>query len=460
MKNRFVRLLGVAILLAVTSGCSSKDSGLPAETDGIWDTGESDTDGGAKEDGEDSTQDITGAEELPVDLPVAPAECLPTTPFDPAGVDLSYLPLRGDNPLEDANLYFLTILDKEPEAAVAIAGSEILQQIAAQRVQVARDAAEECAGDADCLQTALLWESADILAVSEALEGLFCGNNAQFDLVSAHLRPSGVFQLFADLDDCALLAKAWNDAANTLNHIWTKYASKVPAEELEQLINESLTEEAMPFYRPLLNIGVGGMDQLGRDEAARYEPLSEGENKIATDRMKTIEWDRYPYSLIVVLGFGPLNETDAISIPGIEHTASAADRYHEGLAPFVVFSGGHVQPDQTPFCEALEMKKVAMEDYGIPEEAILLEPYARHTTTNLRNASRFVIRHQIPPDRPILIITDLFQTGVINYSLADRCLEDLGFVPFRKVHQLADTDTCMLVEPTSLYRDSSDLLDP
>jgi len=101
-----------------------------------------------------------------------------------------------------------------------------------------------------------------------------------------------------------------------------------------------------------------------------------------------------------------------------------------------------------------------MEEHGVPEEAILIEPYARHTTTNLRNAARLILRYGIPPDRPVLIATDIFQNHTISYSLAERCLEELGYVPFRKVELLNDNDSCLLIDSLSLHRDGQDLLDP
>jgi uncharacterized SAM-binding protein YcdF (DUF218 family) len=33
------------------------------------------------------------------------------------------------------------------------------------------------------------------------------------------------------------------------------------------------------------------------------------------------------------------------------------------------------------------MKRSLMADYGVPENAILIDPHARHTTTNMRNTA-------------------------------------------------------------------------
>mgnify|MGYP001942301304 CR=1 FL=1 len=77
----------------------------------------------------------------------------------------------------------------------------------------------------------------------------------------------------------------------------------------------------------------------------------------------------------------------------------------------ILVSGGNVHPKDTPHNEAYEMKKVLMKKYGIPEYRIAIEPYARNSITNLRNAGRFMIRHGIEKS---LIVT----TKAQNYYYA------------------------------------------
>ena len=43
-----------------------------------------------------------------------------------------------------------------------------------------------------------------------------------------------------------------------------------------------------------------------------------------------------------------------------------------------------VHPDDTPFNEAWEMRSFLLQ-HGVPEDMIVGDFYARHTTTNLRN---------------------------------------------------------------------------
>ncbi len=391
---------------------------------------------------------------------VAPPQCLPDEPMDPRDFDDDYVLLTSGDPVQDANLYLLTLFAEVPAASEALGGDAVLLAVSQERDLAFRGAIADCGGDAACLGDALRWSEDEAGAVADALQALFIGPDADILLVKEHLRPSGVFHLYRPFDDGALVRAAWLDAVDVLNRIFAEHDGLLPAEDLAEIAAAAVEDDPMPFYLPLLKMDMAILTALGRDEAGRYEPLADGENGPACQRIPLIEWDDYPYSLILTPGFGPLNGQDPISMLSLTNCAFAAERYYAGLAPLVMFSGGHVHPGGTPFCEALEMKHVLMEEHGVPEEAILIEPYARHTTTNLRNAARLILRYGIPPDRPVLIATDIFQNHTISYSLAERCLEELGYVPFRKVELLNDNDSCLLIDSLSLHRDGQDLLDP
>ena len=139
----------------------------------------------------------------------------------------------------------------------------------------------------------------------------------------------------------------------------------------------------------------------------------------------------------------------------------AAARYAAGLAPVILTTGGHVHPDRTIYSEAIEMKQYLMTTYGVPESAILVDPYARHTTTNLRNATRELLHAGIPPASTVLIVSDAIQTAYIRGdAFALRCDAELHFRPWRGLDARTATDTCMTLEPVSLTTDAADLLDP
>lgn len=124
--------------------------------------------------------------------------------------------------------------------------------------------------------------------------------------------------------------------------------------------------------------------------------VAAGENEAAEARVRAFSaWWRYPYQLIIVPGYTPPGLRRAR--PGVHPIArrrlvEAARAFREGQAPFVLLSGGNVRPRGTPYYEGLEMKPVLV-GLGVPADAIIVDARARHSTTNLRNAGRFMLAH-------------------------------------------------------------------
>jgi hypothetical protein len=182
------------------------------------------------------------------------------------------------------------------------------------------------------------------------------------------------------------------------------------------------------FYQKRLDFAVSLLYLNHRDEAVRYEPLLSRHNAKAV--LKARASSDHPYSSIIVLGNGPENYTDRLSALGKLNLYLAVQEFSKGKAPFLIVSGGHVHPNRTSTCEALEMKKELMNVYHIPEENIIVEPYARHTTTNLRNAARLMIQYGIDIHRKSLVVTNYghsLYTGSADFL--KRCEEELGYVP-------------------------------
>lgn len=103
-------------------------------------------------------------------------------------------------------------------------------------------------------------------------------------------------------------------------------------------------------------------------------------------------WERFPYRILVVPGYTPLDETEAK--PGVHPVARrrlemALEDHHAGKAPFLLVSGANVYPRGTPYYEAIEMK-TALCEMGVAPDRIFIDARARHTTTNLRNAGRIM----------------------------------------------------------------------
>ncbi|MEO8028394.1 MAG: YdcF family protein, partial [Bryobacteraceae bacterium] len=203
------------------------------------------------------------------------------------------------------------------------------------------------------------------------------------------------------------------------------------------------------------------MEASRRNEAGRFEPLDLGENRSTIARVRNTAWSKYPYSVIVVPGSGSESVQVNLSAAGRLRLALAARRFREGKAPFLLLSGGYVHPNQTPFSEAVEMKKALITDFGIPSNAILIDPHARHTTTNMRNAARQMYRYGMPFEKKALVTTDEYQSAYIEApGFADRCMKELGYLPYKILSRVSKHDLEFLPLIESLHLDATDPLDP
>ncbi|MDO6414138.1 hypothetical protein Q4F19_07075 [Sphingomonas sp. BIUV-7] len=52
------------------------------------------------------------------------------------------------------------------------------------------------------------------------------------------------------------------------------------------------------------------------------------------------------------------------------------------------------------------MKRLLVSTYGVPADRILIEPHARHTTTNLRDCAHPLLAAGVPSDRPAFVVSD------------------------------------------------------
>lgn len=384
-----------------------------------------------------------------------PAVCGLPDPPDLLGFDPGHGRVTSGSAVRDKNWYLLTVLDQVAAASEAVATDPALQGLSEARDQALRQAVASCGNDAACLAEAIRFDP-DTLAAAAADTGRVL---AAAGVVASELRPSGAFALHAGLDDPGLAAAAMTDALATAQAVVEREA--LPRADLADLLATVVDRhrDPMPFYGPIREVALEGLIRDGRDDAGRYEPLAEGENRAALHRMAAIDWSQWPFSVILVPGWGPDDLDHPLSPTGQQHCDIAVRRWQAGLAPFLLLSGGHVHPDRTPYSEAIEMKRYLMEAHAVPENAILVDPHARHTTTNLRNAARLILRYGIPPRQPALISSDGLQVLYIS-ALAARCEAELGYVPYRFVQVLDDEDGCFLADPRSLFEDARDPLDP
>lgn len=107
------------------------------------------------------------------------------------------------------------------------------------------------------------------------------------------------------------------------------------------------------------------------------------------------------------------------------------------------------------------MKKYLMEKFKIPESSILIDPYARHTTTNFRNAARLVFRYGIPADQKALVTSSADHIAIVTKDgFRIRCTTELGYFPLESVTQISPAAAEFKPSVASLFFDANDPLDP
>jgi hypothetical protein len=328
-----------------------------------------------------------------------------------------------------------------------------------------------------CFDRLLRLSGRELNTVANELEVL--GRHPYFKrLVMKDLRPSGAFIKYSRQSDAEMLIAAWKDAANGMNRLLRVYclgkdpfykdidrvSFDVSSEEYRRLLRVETAEIKLSrdslFFEPTLDFALKLLEANRRDEAGRYEPLEEGENKTCLRGIKNIRWSDYPYSFILVLGSGP-GDASNLSKIGAKRVDQAAQLFLEHKAPLIVLSGGHVHPMQTPYCEAIEMKKYVMEKFKIPEQSILIEPHARHTTTNFRNAARLAFRYGIPAELKALVTSSEDHIAITTKDgFRIRCATELGYFPVEFINRISPIAAEFKPAVASLFFDANDPLDP
>lgn len=166
-----------------------------------------------------------------------------------------------------------------------------------------------------------------------------------------------------------------------------------------------------------------------RWDTALMTALTEKENTATQRKIKLTDFNKYPYSAILTLGAGPEIAGQPISPGGMLRARTAANLYREGMAPFIIVSGGRVHPYKTRSVEALEMKKYLVEMLGIPSDAVIIEPLARHTTTNFRNAARLMLEYGIPEDKMAVSTSSVSHLDAVE-KMEKRNMDELGYMPY------------------------------
>lgn len=386
-------------------------------------------------------------------------------------------PLNVDSILTVKNFPLLSLLQQNTGLKHLISMDEAFQKMVREQHRRANNALDTCQ-DPSCYAESLQWTSAETHAAGSELIKIYRKSKALKAMV-VHLKKEGSYNLYSTLPDTAFLRHAWNDAAQGTNYILAVYLkgekptyAKIDAisfgkgdtlfkKEVQDSMDSELQQKSEKlFFDVSLEMAIDALKINGRDECARYVPLKDGLNHLPYSNIQNKDWKSYKYSMILVPGLGP--ETPAVSLDpgGAKRCEEAVKRFHKGLAPFIVVSGGHVHPNKTPFCEAVEMKKYLVDKLNVPDSVVFIEPHARHTTTNIRNVSRMIFNFGIPSNMPVLIVTDSSQNNYIVKGMTKTALRDLGYIPYEKIKKLNDQEVEFYPTKNSLQVNPLDPLDP
>ena len=402
--------------------------------------------------------------------------------------DPKYQLVKADDFVQSKNYYLLTLFQHLPEVKKILEADEVLSIISKTKNDSLTAALINCGREGTCYLDRMKFTEAEIKLISERLIVLYQPQNALGKLVKEHLIPSGCYVLFQNLPEKEMLVKAWEQDANGINFCIGVYAggnkpnyplidsisfnTKDPRNNNSYLYNyvsllyntTSLViqegKESKSFFYTSLNFALHFLEMNEREQAADFEPMVKGENKQAADKIKTIKWNDYKYSVIMIPGAGPEEPQVALSAEGMLRCRLAAIQYKKGLAPFIVTSGGKVHPYKTKFCEATEMKQYLVNKLGIPAYAVIIDPHARHTTTNMRNTARLMFRYGMPFDKPGITCTTKGQSSMISNTLIARCLKELSEAPYKNGIRLSETEVEFFPMIEALHINPMEPIDP
>jgi hypothetical protein len=160
----------------------------------------------------------------------------------------------------------------------------------------------------------------------------------------------------------------------------------------------------------------------------------------------------YPYAAVSTFGFGWRAQNDSVLVPfrpgdacptlgkpdmvlldvNITRAGRAAEAWIAGVAPVVTVSGGAVH---AKLVEAFALDYLLTCRFGVPRDAVLLDPCADHTHTNVRNTGSLL--RELGGRTAYVVTDDGLQAGyleewtsfdLVGGSLDQRALRDFGYL--------------------------------
>ncbi|QJU60682.1 YdcF family protein [Sphingomonas sp. AP4-R1] len=349
-----------------------------------------------------------------------------------------------------------------PDRLAALSARPELKRVLADRAKrraVCSTDPKDAAGP-NCAAQAMLWSDAETAALVAALQ-----------------KVPGLERFAAD-DGLAAQVRREVSGFNTIVNVYALGAAPsypqidgpgIPADGVEAqarlraalAIAQTPRAGSLQALDPSIEFGIALLDAHDRTDAIGFEPLAGGYNAPAMARAKGIDWSAYRYSAMIIPGSGPEVTEMPLSQLGKLHVRLAANRFARGDVAFIIVSGGRAHPRATRFAEAIEMRAALIERYGVPADAIVIEPYARHTTTNMRNAARLLVTMGAPLAKETLVVSNPLQSANIESALfAERNRKELGYEPGRIGRRLSPTELEFTPSATSVRVDPHDPLDP
>ena len=369
------------------------------------------------------------------------------------------------------NYYFLSLLQNDSLGRSLIENDPVLSVFTSHKI--------EQISKSDNVQeflSSIQFSDAEIRQIGARLLVLYESDPTLDNILNNHIYPSGAYCLYDSLDKKDFLIRIWEQDAKGMNHFIDVYGKGVKPKYANidsidfniddkgfhsllilcrQYIKDACSGSKVFFSVPLHSV-LTLSDINNRYEAIDFEPIDKTINNKAYDSIKKTNFEKYPYSVILVLGAGhPLSKL---------RLRTAALKYSTGIAPFIVVSGGRVHPFKTIYSEAFEMKKFLMEKCNVPEDVIIMEPHARHTTTNIRNTVRIMFRNKIHFGKGIIVSTedhiDSISKGINEDTFNKRCLDEMGIIPHKLGKRIDETSVEFYPLLKSLYINPIDPLDP
>lgn len=396
--------------------------------------------------------------------------------------------------LHSAVFPLLDLLAPSGPAGRALAEEPALAALARAVGARVRDAASACESQAAmrtrdpaastdetrCTSDALRWTSEETALARAAAERAFARSPALRTMVREQMRPSGRYALHAGKDDAGLFLAAWDDVHAHIDRAVRVYAlgekprfadidSVIYSLErgsyrglLRHLVREigRRNLDAEPAWNAPARLALELLVANRRWDAVSQAALEVRENGPTAARLKTLDWTDWPYTVILVPGHSPELAYEPLNPNAKLRIRRGIESYRAGMAPVIVVSGGTLRPVGTTFNEALEMKRHILSTYpDIPASAILIDPVARHTTTNMRNTVRLIMKYGAPLERPALVVGNSVP-NIASERFRLRCTEELGYVPFEPIQRLDFERLSFRPLAVSRHHDASDPMDP